>query len=155
VGILDRDGNVDVQRTGELVALAQPLSVTFSRAFDLGRDQFAALEEVISAGVDRVLTSGGAATAEAGSGTLARLVQATAGRVGIIAAGGIRDHNAAQIVHTGVAEIHASLRQPLPSAMRFHSEITLGGLAGSEYQKFAVTPETVAALLAAAAKSNG
>jgi copper homeostasis protein len=156
VGILDRDGNVDVPRTGELVALAQPLPVTFSRAFDLGRDQFAALEDVISAGADRILTSGGAATAEAGSGTLARLVQAAAGRVGIIAAGGIREHNVDQILRTGVSQIHASLRQAVPSGMRFHKEeIALAAIPGTEYRNFAVTPESVAALLAAAAKSDG
>ena len=58
VGCLTAEGEVDRVRTEELIALARPLNVTFHRAFDMCRDARRALEDLISLGVDRVLTSG-------------------------------------------------------------------------------------------------
>jgi copper homeostasis protein len=57
--------------------------------------------------VDRLLTSGGAATAELGIRRLRRLA---AQGVAVIAAGGIRAHNVGAIVAaTGVREVHAAV----------------------------------------------
>jgi copper homeostasis protein len=58
LGILTPDGNVDIERTGELVALARRLSVTFHRAFDMVHDSHQALEDLIGLRIERVLTSG-------------------------------------------------------------------------------------------------
>jgi copper homeostasis protein len=38
IGLLNLDGSVDAARTGTLVELARPMSVTFHRAFDMARD---------------------------------------------------------------------------------------------------------------------
>lgn len=109
-GILDSKARVDVARTRELVELAQPLSVTFHRAFDACADLPVALEEVVRTGANRVLTSGGARSAEEGSPMLAQLVTSAAGRIGILACGGIREGNVRKIVEaTGVREVHTSL----------------------------------------------
>ena len=50
LGILERDGTVDVRRTRELIELARPLSVTFHRAFDMSEDLFRALDDVCATG---------------------------------------------------------------------------------------------------------
>jgi len=83
--------------------------VTFHRAFDECRDADSALETVIALGATRVLTSGQAATAPEGSGVIAKLVRLAAGRIGILAGGGIAGDNVAALVRdTGVREVHFS-----------------------------------------------
>ncbi len=57
-GCLRADGTIDVERNAELMAAAGGLSTTFHRAFDVCRDPFEALEEIIALGFDRILTSG-------------------------------------------------------------------------------------------------
>ena len=78
IGVLRRDGRVDEDQTRSLVGVAGDLSVTFHRAFDFTPDPGAAMETLISAGITRVLTSGGALTAREGVTTLASLVRLTA-----------------------------------------------------------------------------
>ena len=65
-GILNKNNTIDIDRTRELVDLAQGLKVTFHMAFDEIYDKFKALEQLISIGVDRVLTKGGKDCAEEG-----------------------------------------------------------------------------------------
>ncbi|HEU5358907.1 MAG TPA: copper homeostasis protein CutC [Gemmatimonadales bacterium] len=108
IGALAADGGIDRAVTERLVKAARPMSVTFHRAFDVVPDRADALETLVTLGVDRVLTSGGAPTAEAGVLELKRLVDQAAGRIGILAGGRIRAGNVAAIVRaTGVREVHA------------------------------------------------
>jgi copper homeostasis protein len=108
LGVLDGTKRIEVEQTRSLVRLAAGAPVTFHRAFDRTLDLLAALDTLISIGVTRVLTSGGAATASEGADTLAALVAHAAGRIEILAGGGIRAVNARDIVHrTGVKEVHA------------------------------------------------
>lgn len=107
IGALHPNGSVDVERTATLVGAARPLSVTFHRAFDFTPDADRALDALITLGVDRVLTSGQAATAREGTRVLARLVTRASGRLGILAGGGVNEDNVAEIAQrTGVREVH-------------------------------------------------
>ena len=110
-GAVTRAGQVDVERTAELIAAARPLGVTFHRAIDASTSITAAPGTLIELGADRVLTSGGAKTAALGAKTIGRLVMQAAGRIAILAGGGIDASNAARIVQeTGVQEIHFSVK---------------------------------------------
>src|ERR1041385_3397234 len=106
LGALDAGGRVDAERTRPMIDAARPLAVTFHRAFDLARDPAEALDALMALGIERVLTSGQAGTAEAGIPVIAAMVARSAGRIVILAGGGINKDNAARIVReTGVGEI--------------------------------------------------
>ena len=112
-GITHADGTLDVARMGELVALARPLRVGIHRAFDRAPDPDVALDQVLALGIDVVLTSGHAESAEQGIPTLARLVTRAAGRTVILAGGGVRAPNVRRIIReTGVHEVHARASDP-------------------------------------------
>jgi copper homeostasis protein len=119
-GCLTAEGEIDTALLLRLKAAAGPLSFTFHRAFDACRDPFAALEKLIEVGCDRVLTSGGQSTAEAGAPLIAELVKEAAGRICIMPGSGIRPDNIGRIqAATGATEFHASARVPVPSGMRY------------------------------------
>lgn len=106
-GILTRDGLVDEPRTRALVALANPMIVTFHRAFDATADPLRSLEVLIASGVRRVLTSGRAPSAAKGIEVLRQLVTHSNGRIDIMAGVGITAGNAREIRdRTGVRDIH-------------------------------------------------
>jgi copper homeostasis protein len=109
-GALSSDGRVDVERTRTLVNAAAGLPVTFHRAIDSAVSLPEALDGAIAAGVSRVLTSGGAATALEGVDTIGALVKRARTRVIVIAGGGIREHNVRGVIAgSGVGEVHARL----------------------------------------------
>ena len=110
-GSLRRDGGIEERRTAELIAAAAPLPVTFHRSFDECPNSAQALETVIALGAARVLTSGGATTAPEGAAKIAELVRGAAGRIGIMAGGGVNASNVADLVRaTGVREVHLSTK---------------------------------------------
>jgi copper homeostasis protein len=122
LGLLDRDGAVDVARTRALVDAARPLPVTFHRAFDVSRDPAAALDALIGLGVERVLTSGQAPTASEGAELIAEMVRRAAGRIGILPGGGLNENNVAGLVaRTGVREVHVRGTSPVRSGMAFRN----------------------------------
>lgn len=111
------DGQLDVETLTLLVAHSQGLGLTLHRSFDLVPDQAIALEAAIDMGFERVLTSGGALTAEAGAETIAALVVQAAGRIGVLAGAGVRPGNLAELVRrTGVREVHGSFGAPVLGA---------------------------------------
>jgi copper homeostasis protein len=110
IGALTPDSRIDVARTRILVEASGKLPVTFHRAFDVVADQLDAIEQLIDLGVSRVLTSGGAATAEEGADAIVGLRDKARERIGILAAGKIREHNVREVIdRTGVSEVHGRL----------------------------------------------
>jgi len=109
IGALRPDGGIDLEAMRRLVDAARPLQVTFHRAFDECADVERGLEDVVSLGCERLLTSGHEPDAFAGRFTLARLVRQAAGRIVIMAGCGVRPHNIDAIAAASAApEFHSS-----------------------------------------------
>ena len=144
-GLLTEHGDVDAERTRALVELARPMEVTFHRALDMTRDPQAALESIIYAGADRVLTSGGEPTALLGCHQIKALVRAGGDRIKIMAGGGVRPSNVQQIAQeSGVCEFHAALRHPVPSPVQHQVRtVHLGDADSDEYVRYIVRSEDV------------
>ena len=117
VGALRADGRIDVDATRRLIAACGDAPVTFHKAFDQVPDRAEALERLAGLGVARVLTSAGAATALEGADALAELVAQAGDRVTILAGGGVRPSNAAEVVaRSGVREVHLRAVQRVATA---------------------------------------
>ncbi len=121
-GILKPDGQVDIERTKALVALAQPMGVTFHRAFDVASDPFEALEAVIATGAERILTSGQQNTALLGKELIHQLVEKAQGRIEIMAGSGVNADNAVLLAKTGVSALHLTGKSVRKGAMVYQKE---------------------------------
>ncbi|HEY9126358.1 MAG TPA: copper homeostasis protein CutC [Acidobacteriaceae bacterium] len=132
VGILLPNGRIDVPRTRELAERARPMHVTFHRAFDEianSADASAvaeALENVILTGADTLLTSGCAPNVLEGAPTLSRLQLLAGDRIDIMAGGGLRLTNLAEVVNrSGVTTLHGSLSHRPPAASKEEAQQAL------------------------------
>jgi copper homeostasis protein len=149
-GLLNIDGSVDVTRTATLVELAYPMGVTFHRAFDRCNDPFAALEQLIEIGCERILTSGQKLTVtEIGAAELIAELKIKADeRIIIMPGSGVRKENIKMLAEkTGCTEYHSSLRQKKQSGMQYIHPV----FAGSEesFMNNAIDPTAVRLLRSA------
>lgn len=109
IGALTADGDIDLDLMKTLVREARPLEITFHRAFDQCRDVKTALEDVISLGVERLLTSGHCIDAYEGKYALKELVKLASGRIIVMPGCGITSANLEDIASvTGASEFHGS-----------------------------------------------
>lgn len=120
IGLLNMDGTIDIARTSELIEAAYPMEVTFHRAFDRSNDPFAAMEELIEIGCQRILTSGQKPTVSEGIDLIAALNKKADDRIIIMPGSGLRKENIKKIAEkTGCTEFHSSLRSKTKSSMQF------------------------------------
>lgn len=128
LGILTEDGRVDVERTRLLVKEAQGMDITFHRAIDMTRDYLQAVEDVISTGCTRILTSGGYNKAIDGVANIGRAVAVAAGRIELMAGSGVTVTNALQLAMTGIDALHFSAKKMMPGRMTYRNPfIAMGG----------------------------
>lgn len=137
IGALTADGDIDTTVCQRLIAAADGMSITFHRAFDMCRNPQKALEDIITMGCHRVLTSGQAATATQGIPLLKKLIHQADRRIIIMPGCGVNSSNAAHILQeTGATEIHASARTSVESGMRFrHCGVSMGSPHSDEYAR--------------------
>ena len=120
LGILNKDGSVDTKRCRELVELAYPMQLTFHRAFDRVSNPFEALEDIISLGFERILTSGLVPQAVKGANTLKALVKQAGDRIIIMPGSGVQAGNLPSLAaETGAHEFHSSASTSLDSTMEY------------------------------------
>ena len=143
IGMLTAGGQVDTKRCAELIELARPMNVTFHRAFDMTSNPFQALEDIISLGCERILTSGQQRTAIEGKELISQLHEKAAGRIIIMPGGGLDEYNLDQMTACGISECHVSARKLVSSGMQFRNHrVFMGGeLRLPEYEIKVADPE--------------
>ncbi len=146
-GILTKDGRLDASRMAQAIAAAGGLPVTLHRAFDMTQDIFATLNLAAQLGVATVLTSGQAPDGLQGIATLKQLQAYSAGRVEIMACGGINADKIAPIYHeTGVTTFHMAGLQLCESEMAYRNpNLSMGSKDFDEYTLRKASPALFAA----------
>ena len=145
-GILKPAGRIDTDRCMELIQLARPMGATCHRAFDMTKDLSLSLEECISCGFDRILTSGGRSKAIDGIETISVLNSQANGRIGIMPGSGINETNILEIRQkTKANQFHLSASTMRQSDMEYHNPAIdgMGADTGNEYRVRTVDPGVI------------
>ncbi|MGN6420030.1 MAG: copper homeostasis protein CutC [Pseudobacter sp.] len=121
-GVQLADGNIDVDGMKRIVEWAYPMEVTCHRVFDSTPDAFRSLEELISCGCERILTSGQAPAAPEGAVLLAKLIEQAASRIIIMPGAGVRASNVRALRDaTQAVEFHTSAKKLINSSVQYHN----------------------------------
>ena len=125
-----------------------PVIIGAGQVEDRTPDPFEALEELIEAGCERILTSGQKPSVVDGIGLVAELTKKADNRIIIMPGSGVRQENIRMLAErTGCVEFHSSLRGKEKSGMHFIQP----AFAASEesYSNNAIIPADVKALRSA------
>lgn len=132
LGALNPAGDLDTDATRRIADAARDaepaVQLTFHRAVDRARDPLAILPQLVPLGIERVLTSGGAPTADEGLATIGRMT-ALGLPVQVTAGGGVRPDTVARAALAGVAAVHLSAKRRAAGGT---SPVRLGALADDD-----------------------
>lgn len=144
-GCLKADGRLDLRRMEELKDCAGSLRFTLHRAFDVCEDPYEALEEAVSLGIDRILTSGQASVCTEGIETLKKLIAQAGRRIEILVGSGVNARVIRQLrAELNAASFHMSGKRRIDSKMSYRKEGVNMGVAGlSEFDVFRTDPEEI------------
>lgn len=148
-GCLTEEGEIDREANRRLVELARPMSVTFHRAFDRTADPMKALEDIISLGCNRILTSGQQPKAIDGINLLAqlekKLKEYPLPPIQLLAGSGVNEENIREIFDaTGIHEYHFSARVNVVSKMKhYNHEVYMGAKGADESNSLVTSAEKV------------
>ena len=128
-GVLTAAGDIDIERSKQLVVLAGAMDFTFHRAFDLVGDPVQSLQDVISTGAARILTSGLQNNVVEGRKMLKNLVDLAGSEIKIMAGGGLKSANINEIMSTGCREYHTTAKTWISSKSSCQSAVKMNGSA--------------------------
>ncbi len=126
-GTLTSRGEVNTEQLIRLCEAAAGHHITFHRAFDYTQDPDQALELIVSAGCDTLLTSGLKASASEGLQTLIRLQNRAGERLTIMPGAGITAENIVQFSgDNGFKWLHMSAKKQRQIQAEYLPEFSLG-----------------------------
>ncbi len=153
LGVLNQDGDIHMPFATALCQHAKSLGlgVTFHRAFDQCCNPEQALDDVISLGCERILTSGLAPTAPEGCDVIHSLVKQADGRINIMAGAGVNADNVRSLVeHTHVQEVHLSGKSVRQSQMNFiAAQSKMGAVHVDDFAIPVTSTQAIASVVAA------
>ena len=112
-GFLNEDFTIHTDKTKKMVDLIHSYNKTavFHRAYDVCKDPYKAIEDLIQCGVDRLLTSGLEAKAIDGTELLHELQNKYGNDRQILAGSGVNAKNANKLIEeTGLYQVHSSCK---------------------------------------------
>lgn len=119
-GGLLRDGRIDNDFLLRCIDAAGPMEFTFHRAFDRCLDPLHAMEQIISAGAKRILSSGQYPTLPEGIPLLKKMVKQAGNRLIVLPGSGLTRHTVKEVVEkTGAKEVHTSARKFISNATTY------------------------------------
>ena len=140
-GFLHEDGTVDIERTRELVSIASGKPCVFHRALDVVPDWKRALDQLISLGVTRVLTSGQQSDVFFALDTIREMIEYVDGAIEILPGAGITLENVQKVVDaTHCTQVHLARHKTLPDpSVNNNRSIYYGGALYPPEDRFDVT----------------
>lgn len=112
-GFLDEQAHIDVKKTLEFTQLAKQFGkeAVFHRAFDIVKDPYRAIEQLIELKIDRILTSGQQEQAMDGRELLKELQYMYGKQIELVAGSGLQEHNVQEFLHfTKFQQVHSSCK---------------------------------------------
>lgn len=126
-GFLKSDRSVDIENVRKMVSLIHNFGkvAVFHRAIDVTTNYLKSIESLVECGVDRILTSGGAAKAMLGLDNLALAQKQYGEKIEIVAGSGVNASNAKMIIKAcGVNQIHSSCRKEFIDLTASNEKVT-------------------------------
>ncbi len=144
IGMLQSDGNIDMVGNARLLETIGDFPVTFHRAFDRCINPHLAIEQLVSLGIENILTSGQFPTAPEAIGNLKEYKHTAANRINIMAGSGVNPRNIPEIAAANVDAFHFSAKKSFPSLMTYrNADIKMGAEDADEYTNIEADVETI------------
>ncbi|WP_315288767.1 copper homeostasis protein CutC [Leptotrichia massiliensis] len=141
VGILTKNGEIDLDNMKKFIEGAQDIPITFHRAFDVCREPLKAFYQLQELGVKNILTSGQSQDCLRGKKLLKELVKISTknskNKTEILVGAGLNIENIDEIVNfTGATNFHFSGKRIKQSSMEYRKENVNMGL--KEFSEFEI-----------------
>ena len=141
VGILTKNGEIDLDNMKKFIEGAQDIPITFHRAFDVCREPLKAFYQLQELGVQNILTSGQSQDCLRGKKLLKELVKISTknskNKTEILVGAGLNIENIDEIVNfTGATNFHFSGKRIKQSSMEYRKENVNMGL--KEFSEFEI-----------------
>lgn len=125
IGCLNRHNKIHESHCKALIGAADGMEISFHRAFDRTDHLPSALPTLIAFGIKRILTSGGAKTAQEGVKTIAQLIKIADNSIEIMPGSGINNNNIVRIHRvTGAKIFHTTAKKLIKSASQNPTNLT-------------------------------
>ena len=152
-GCLKEDGTLDREKNIHLLSLIKEYNkeAVFHRAFDVVHNPMKTMEQLISMGVDRVLTSGLQAKAMDGIGLIKQLQERYGTQIQILAGSGVNASNARRLMdETGICQVHSSCKDWITDPTTKANGVSYSMVSGEQEMMYdVVSAKLVEQLLAA------
>ncbi len=145
IGILQKDGNLDVNKMEVLIKEADGIPITLHRAFDVCKDPYQCLEQACDLGIHTILTSGQKNSCLEGKECIKNLVEKSAGRIEIMAGSGVNARVINELLpYSKAPAYHLSGKTIIDSGMEYRKEgVSMGLKDISEFQIWRTEPEKI------------